>query len=86
MMDYKLKRPIAGYATQKEREYSAVSGVSEWDLFYKNNYIGSVYYVGTLSTKWAGYLEGPSHSKFCENTRREVFLELVNLHKSILAK
>ena len=85
-MSYKLRRPKEGYSTQKERDYSKWSGVNEWELFYKNKRIGFIYYVGTLATKWSGYLEGHFHPKFCENTRREVFRELINLHKSNLAK
>jgi hypothetical protein len=81
-MSYKLKRPKEGYSTQKERDYSKWSEVSEWELFYKNKRIGFIYYVGTALYKWAGCLEGHFHPKVCENTRRDVFNELVNLHKS----
>ena len=45
--DYKLKRPEKGYNTPAEREWSAWSDVSDWELFFKGKLIGHVYYVGT---------------------------------------
>ena len=33
--DYKLKRPEKGYNTPAEREWSAWSDVSDWELFFK---------------------------------------------------
>ena len=33
---YKLKRPKEGYNSEKERAVAQWSGVSEWELFYKD--------------------------------------------------
>ena len=43
--DYKLKRPQEGYNSEKERNINQWSGVSDWELFYKNELIGYIYYV-----------------------------------------
>ena len=54
---YKLKRPKEGYNSEKERNMNSWSGVSDWELFYKDKYIGTIYYVGTSLVEWAGYVE-----------------------------
>ena len=78
---YRLKRPINGYKTVKEREFAQWSGVSDWELFYKNKYIGTVYFVGTLATQWGGTLDN-WNIKIYERTKKEVFYQLVNAHRS----
>ena len=48
----KCKRPPVGYATEKERNFNRISGISDWEVFYKNKKIGIVFYVGTVATQW----------------------------------
>tara|TARA_R100001015_G_C4619514_1_gene176255 strand:+ start:975 stop:1259 length:285 start_codon:yes stop_codon:yes gene_type:complete len=80
---YKLKRPKEGYNSEKERNMNSWSGVSDWELFYKDKYIGTIYYVGTSLVEWAGYLELDNAERikaFPSNTRREVFEQLCSYH------
>ena len=86
--DYKLKRPKEGYNSEKEREFSAWSGISDWELFYNNQKIGTIYYVGSNLTEWAGYLETKNckHTAFPSVTRKEVFEQLANAHHKSLVE
>ena len=77
---YSLKRPKTGYNTEKERAYAKWSGVSDWELFYKNQHIGSIYYVGTLITQWGGTLDAEK-IKIYWRTKKEVFYQLANEHQ-----
>lgn len=84
---YKLKRPKNNYTTEKERQFNQWSGVSDWELFYKNQPIGYIYYVGSNLVQWKGYLE--LENKECINsypcnTRREVFEQLCSYHNERL--
>mgnify|MGYP003145176542 CR=1 FL=1 len=83
--DYKLKRPQEGYNSEKERNINQWSGVSDWELFYKNELIGYIYFVGTNLTKWKGWLEknGKMTNSFPCNTRKEVFEELCLIHHKL---
>ena len=83
--DYKLKRPEKGYNTPAEREWSAWSDVSDWELFFKGTLIGHVYYVGTLATQWAGYLEEDYLSRKVQwSTRKEVVDDLCLIHHKFI--
>ena len=85
--DYKLKRPKEGYNSEKERNMNSWSGISDWLLFYKNQQIGTIYYVGSNLVEWAGYLElenGKHENAFPSPTRKEVFEQLcLNHHNKI---
>ena len=64
----KTKRPSQGYNTEKERAYSKWSGVSDWEVYYKDMLIGEVYYIGTHLIDWGycnldGEIKGGSYSK-----------------------
>jgi len=83
--DYKCKRPKQGYNTEKERRFSAWSDVSDWELYYKNQLIGTIYYVGTMRTQWGGTLD-ENHFKISERTKNEVFYQLANEHHRRLEK
>tara|TARA_R110001592_G_scaffold3546_2_gene20467 strand:- start:485 stop:775 length:291 start_codon:yes stop_codon:yes gene_type:complete len=50
----KTKRPSVGYNTEKERAYARWSGISDYEVYYKNKIIGEVYYIGTNLADW-GY-------------------------------
>ena len=65
--DYKLKRPKKGYNT-------------DWELYYKNQLIGTVYFIGTLMTQWGGTLD-VNNFQISERTKKEVFYQLVNAHQ-----
>ena len=83
LKNYKLKRPKEGYKTEKERNMNQWSGVSDWELFYKDKRIGCIFYVGSNLVEWKGYLEldDSSHiNSYPKNTRREVFEELCSYH------
>ena len=54
--DYKLKRPKDGYNNEKERAFAKWSGVSDWEVWYDKDRIGSIYYVGTNLVKWGWYV------------------------------
>ena len=64
----KTKRPSEGYNKEKERAYSKWSGVSDWEVYYKDMLIGEVYYIGTHLIDWGycnldGEIKGGSYSK-----------------------
>jgi len=83
LKNYKLKRPKKGYNSEKERAVAQWSGVSEWELFYKDKHIGCIYYVGTNLVQWKGYLELENLeciTSYPWRTRREVFEELCSFH------
>tara|TARA_R100001129_G_scaffold152046_2_gene114466 strand:- start:89 stop:376 length:288 start_codon:yes stop_codon:yes gene_type:complete len=80
---YKLKRPKEGYNSEKERAVAQWSGVSEWELFYKDKHIGCIYYVGSNLVQWKGYLELENSeciNSYPCNTRREVFEQLCSYY------
>ena len=83
--DYKLKRPKKGYNTEKERQFSAWSDVSDWELYYKNQLIGTVYFIGTLMTQWGGTLD-VNNFQISERTKKEVFYQLANEHYRFLER
>jgi len=66
----KTKRPSVGYNTEKERAYAQLSGVSDWEVYYRQQLIGEVYYIGTNLTNW-GYcsldeqIKGYAFNKVC---------------------
>lgn len=78
--DYKLKRPKEGYNTFEEREYAKWSEVSEWELFYKKQKIGKLFFIGTALNQWGGTLDNPI-TKIYGFTKTEVFYELAHEHK-----
>ena len=64
---------------------SAWSDVSDWELFFKGKLIGHVYYVGTLATQWAGYLEEDYLSRKVQwATRKEVVDDLCLIHHKFI--
>ena len=83
MKNYKLKRPKEGYNSEKERNMNSWSGVSDWELFYKDKRIGVIYYIGSALYDWAGYLELENSEcikAFPSPTRREVFEQLCSYY------
>tara|TARA_R110001606_G_scaffold75386_1_gene174674 strand:- start:653 stop:982 length:330 start_codon:yes stop_codon:yes gene_type:complete len=66
----KTKRPSQGYNTEKERAWNKISGISDWEVYYKDMPIGVVYYIGTNLADW-GYcnlddeIKGHAFNKGC---------------------
>jgi|TARA_B110000211_G_scaffold225442_1_gene277673 hypothetical protein len=64
----KTKRPSVGYKTEKERAYAQWSGVSDYEVYYKNELIGEVYKTTSYGGYW-GYsnldfsVKGHAHIK-----------------------
>tara|TARA_B100000424_G_C22827096_1_gene442052 strand:- start:234 stop:548 length:315 start_codon:yes stop_codon:yes gene_type:complete len=81
LKDYKMKRPKEGYNSEKERDMCAWSGVSEYELFYKNELIGCIYFVNDWRGKWHGYLK-EDNVRISWNRRKDVFIELCCGHHS----
>ena len=77
---YKLKRPIKGYNTEKERAFAQMSGVSDWDVYFCEEKIGSINYIGTVATDWIWDSENP---KLCGEapTRQWAFENLISAHQ-----
>ena len=83
--NYKCKRPKKGYNTEKERGFAKWSGVSEWEVYYKNNYIGYLYYTGTLLVDWSWTIEKSKHiQKELSGTgftKKDVFENLITTYQ-----
>tara|TARA_B100000161_G_C33516325_1_gene398862 strand:+ start:105 stop:389 length:285 start_codon:yes stop_codon:yes gene_type:complete len=73
--DYKMKRPKEGYNSEKERNMCAWSGVSEYELFYKDELIGYIYFVNDWRGKWHGHLK-ENKVNISWDRRKDVFIEL----------
>tara|TARA_R100001440_G_scaffold26368_1_gene42906 strand:- start:6839 stop:7093 length:255 start_codon:yes stop_codon:yes gene_type:complete len=80
--EYKLKRPKDGYKTEKERQFNKWSGVSDWEVFFQNKKIGTVYFVGTALTEWAWDIDG-SNEKGEAPTRQWALEDFILAHKNI---
>ena len=75
LKDYKMKRPKEGYNSEKERDMCSWSGVSEYELFYKNELIGYIYFVNDWRGKWHGHLK-ENKVNISWDRRKDVFIEL----------
>ena len=47
------RRPKVGYNTYSERQYCLASGVSDYEVFFKNIVIGEVYKTSSYAGDWA---------------------------------
>jgi hypothetical protein len=80
--DYKLKRPQEGYKTERERQFNQWSGVSDWNVYFKNKKIGQINYIGTLASDWIWDIEN-TKLKGKAFTRKDAFYDLVYTHKTM---
>ena len=80
--DYKMKRPKGSYDTEKKRRYAQWSSVSEYELFYKDEHIGCIYYVNDWRGKWHGHLK-EDKVNISWDRRKDVFIELCCGHHKL---
>lgn len=80
--DYKLKRPQEGYKTERERRFNQWSGVSDWNVYFKNKKIGEVNYIGTQLTNWIWDIDD-TKLKGEAFTRKDAFEDLIYTHKTM---
>tara|TARA_R100001460_G_scaffold97437_1_gene140021 strand:- start:257 stop:520 length:264 start_codon:yes stop_codon:yes gene_type:complete len=80
--NYKLKRPIKGYNSEKERQFNQWSGISDWEVYFGDEKIGDVYYIGTPATDWAWDIND-TKLKGKAPTRKDAFQDLIYIHKNI---
>tara|TARA_R110001592_G_scaffold144154_2_gene367209 strand:- start:370 stop:651 length:282 start_codon:yes stop_codon:yes gene_type:complete len=76
---YKCKRPSVGYKTAAERQFAKWSDVSDWEIFFKKQKIGDIYYIGTALVAWGWNLDNPQ----CKGealTKKEALWELASTH------
>ena len=79
-MKYKLKRPKEGYNTEEEREFAQWSGGSDWEVYFGDEKIGDIYYIGTLATDWAWDIKD-TNLKGKAPTRNWAFQDLTLAYK-----
>jgi len=80
--NYKLKRPKEGYNTEKEREFAKWSGVSDWEVDFKGEKIGTVFYVGTVITDWMWTIDN-TECKGDAFSRADALDDLIHEHQKI---
>ena len=84
--NYKLKRPSKGYQTEEERNFAQWSGVSDWEVFFKNKKIGIIYKTTSYSGDWGwslDYAELEFGKHDYAQTRRDAFDDIVHEHQKI---
>ena len=77
--DYKLKRPRQGYNNEKERAFAKWSNVSDWEVFFKSQKIGNIWYTTSWGGEWGWDVDVTKHLEY-DKTKRFAFYALANYH------
>ena len=76
--NYKMTRPTKGYSTEAERDLCSWSGVSDWEVFFKDKKIGIIYKTKTWGGNWGWSLDFMITQEFGYTpTRKEAFESIV---------
>ena len=84
--NYKMKRPKNGYNSEKEKQYAQMSGVSDWEVFFKNKRIGRIFKSVTYSGDWGWVLDYDELEKGVHDysvTRKDALDDLIYEHQKI---
>ena len=84
--NYKMKRPKDGYNTEKEKLYAQMSGVSDWEVFFKNKRIGIIYKTSSYCGDWGWALDYDELEKEIKDfsvTRKDALDDLIYEHQKI---
>jgi len=79
-MKYKIKRPKEGYNTEQEREFAKWSCVSDWEVYFGDEKIGEISYIGTLMTDWIWNIDD-TNLKGDAPTRHWAFQDLISAYE-----
>lgn len=79
--DYKLKRPKQGYVNKKQRVRARRYNVSDWEVFFKGQKIGVIWYVikPYWGAEWGWYHEKTKNISY-DKSRQFAFHSLANHH------
>lgn len=79
-MKYKIKRPSIGYNTEKERQFNQWSGISDWEVYFGNEKIGEINYIGTPATDWLWDISNTKIKGYAP-TRKDAFQDLIHIYQ-----
>ncbi len=80
-MKYKIKRPSIGYNTEKERQVNQWSGISDWEVYFGDEQIGEIFYIGTSATDWSWDIND-TELKGKAPTRKDAFENLIYTYEN----